>query len=126
VPITFTLELTDPKTAGQALTHFGLSPKGRRIITAQAVELNMTLYRDNVREFLNKVIPHEMAHLNQQWKNIRSGSDSIDHGYVWQSSMRAMSQVPTAKHKMDVTKAIAVYKEHKAKARKAKKEANKA
>lgn len=128
VPITYDLELVDPRVAGRACTSFDLTPSGQRRITDMWVQLNMVLFRDNVREYLNKVIPHEMAHLDQQFKDLRSGSSSADHGYVWQTSMRAMAQSPNTKVTMDTSKAIAAFKEHKAKlraaakAKKAKKE----
>lgn len=128
VPITYDLELRDPKTAGMAHTQYGMNAKGAKIIKGQFVELNMTLFRDNAREFLNVVIPHELAHLEQRWRDIRSGSHSQAHGYVWQASMRAMHQAPAVKIELDATKAIEVYKKHKAelKAKKAKEAAKEA
>lgn len=115
VPLEFDLELSSPKSAGRAITMPELNPKGGISIAWQKVALNMTLYRDNVREFLNVVLPHEMAHLKQKWDDVRNQAPSADHGYVWQIAMRAMSQVPRATHTMDTTKSFAAYKEHKAK-----------
>ena len=117
IPISFDLELKEPKCAGRAFTQTVIDERGRLKISRQWLQLNMTLLRDNVREFLNRVVIHEVAHLDQAWKDLKSGSQSADHGYVWQASMRAMNQPPVAKHQMDTTKAVAVYKEHKAKQR---------
>lgn len=121
--VTFDLELREPKTAGMAWTQRSPNERGVMVIKAQRVELNMTLYEDNVREFLNTVIPHEVAHLDQAWRDQAACSRSADHGYVWQASMRAMAQVPRAKHSMDTSKAEEVYKQHKAKIKAAKKKA---
>lgn len=114
VPLSFTLEYIEPKYAGLACSVID----GAGI--AQEIKLNMTLYRDNVREFLNEVIPHEVAHLKQRWDDHKNFTTSTAHGYVWQIAMRQMSKLPVAKHKMDVSKAGAVYKAHKEKLRKEK------
>lgn len=120
VPLSFTLELLEPKYAGLACSI--VFPEGLE----QEIKLNMTLYRDNVREFLNEVIPHEVAHLKQRWVDIQNHSSSTAHGYVWQIAMREMSKTPSPKHNMDVSKAVAVYKAHKEKLRKEKAAAKKA
>ena len=118
----FELELTKPKVAGMAWTYPDITAKGGLTIKTQKIELNMTLFRDNPREFLNSVLPHEVAHLKQRWDDVLNQAPSADHGYIWQIAMRAMNQVPKATHSMDTSKAIAVYKERKAKTRKAKKD----
>lgn len=115
LPLEFNLEHTCPKAAGMTISRKDVTPKGNFTLTSQRVALNMTLFRDNSREFLNVVIPHEVAHLKQEWDDVKSQCWSVAHGHVWQIAMRAMSQVPTAKHRMDTTKAVAAYKEHKAK-----------
>lgn len=122
VPLTleFNLEHTCPKAAGMSISREGVTPKGAMTFESQKIALNMTLYRDNPREFLNVVIPHEVAHLKQEWDDVKNQCRSVAHGYIWQIAMRAMSQVPTAKHSMDTTKAVAAYKEHKAKLKAAK------
>jgi predicted SprT family Zn-dependent metalloprotease len=120
VPLEFDLEHSRPKAAGRTVTGQTTTSKGGIAITGQKVQLNMTLYRDNEREFLNVIIPHEMAHLKQEWEDVKNQAWSIAHGYVWQIAMREMSQVPKSTHSMDTTKAIAAYKEHKAKAKQAK------
>lgn len=121
LPLEFELELTRPKAAGMAWSYPDMTPKGGLTIRTQKIELNMTIFRDNPREFLNTIIQHEVAHLKQRWDDVKNQAQSAEHGYVWQIAMRAMNQVPKNTHSMDATKAIAVYKEHKAKARKAKK-----
>ena len=118
VPITFELELEKPKYAGLATTHT-MMKKGVRAITGQEVSLNMTLFRDNVSVFLNTVVPHELAHLDQHWKDFYAQSQSQHHGWVWQNSMRAMAQIPVATHKLDTSKAEKVHREHKAAKKKA-------
>lgn len=122
VLIEFDLELSKPKAAAIASTMRGITSTGGFSITGQRLCVNMTLYRDNVHEFLNVVFQHEMAHLKQAWDDMRNQATSADHGYVWQLAMRELSQVPKATHSMDTTKALKLYKEHKAKQRKAKKE----
>lgn len=117
LPIEFELELTKPKAAGMSRTFPDVSKPGITI-KSQKIELNMTLFRDNPKEFLNVVIPHEIAHLKQQWDDVQNQATSADHGYVWQIAMRAMNQVPKAVHNMDTSKAVAAYKAHKAKHRK--------
>lgn len=114
VPLTFELELVEPKYSGRARTSFIANTKGQKVIDTQVIELNMTMYRDHAREFLNIVIPHEMAHLNQHWRDQRTASQSAEHGYVWGIAMRAMSQLPVATHTFDVTKSVTAYKAHKA------------
>lgn len=121
VPLSFTLEHIEPKYAGLACSV--PTPAGG---LEQEIKLNMTLYRDNVGEFLNEVIPHEVAHLKQRWVDLQNHSSSTAHGYVWQIAMREMSKTPTAKHSMDVSKAGAVYKAYKEKLRKEKAAAKKA
>lgn len=118
LPLEFDLELSNPKAAATAKTTVTTTAKGTMSISSQMVHVNMTLYRDNPREFLNVVFQHEVAHLKQQWDNVLNQAESAEHGYVWQIAMRAMNQVPKATHSMDTSKAVAVYKEHKAKARK--------
>lgn len=118
VPLEFDLELTKPRVAGIAVTERSVTATGTFQVSSQRVQLNMTLFRDNVHEFLNGVLPHEMAHLKQAWDDVKNQATSTDHGYVWQLAMREMSQVPKATHKMDTSKAVKVYKEHKAKKRK--------
>lgn len=120
VPLSFELELAQPKYAGLACSTAGVTEKGNLTITAQEVKLNLTLFRDNKREFLNEVIPHEMAHLKQRWADVQNMTESAPHGYVWQIAMREISKTPTAKHAMDTTKAVLVYKAHKDKERKVK------
>lgn len=123
VPLEFDLELTSPKSAARALTLRSITPSGAFTIASQRMIINMTLYRDNVREFLNVVFPHEMAHLKQNWDDVQNQASSADHGYVWQIAMRAMSQTPKSTHSMNTLKAIAVYKDHKAKLKAKQKEA---
>lgn len=125
VPMTFELELEKPKFAGTATTKHDVV-NGVNVITSQSVEINMTLYRDNVREFLNVVLQHEVAHLKQKWDDFYAAAASQSHGFVWQKAMREMAQVPVATHKMDTTKAVQVYKEHRMKLAAAKRAAKKA
>jgi predicted SprT family Zn-dependent metalloprotease len=107
VPISFELELTHPKWAGAAFS------------MPRSISLNMTLYRDNVRETLNETIPHEVAHLADFDYSQATGVESI-HGPRWQSLMTSMAKLPTKRHTMNTAKAVAVYKAHKAELKKVK------
>jgi hypothetical protein len=119
VPMTFELEFEHPKYAGLATTVTILDGHGLRIITEQHIALSMTVFRDNVQAFLNTVVPHEVAHLDQNWKDFFSQSQSQPHGYVWQGSMRAMAQLPKATIDLDYSKAEKACREHKAAKKKA-------
>lgn len=106
VEMSFELELTKPRCAGLA-------------VGAQRVEVNMTLYRDHPVDFLNWVIPHEVAHLAQT----SLAMDGGDHGPQWRRLMESMFRKTHKTHSFDTKKAVAVYEAHKA-ASKAMKAAN--
>jgi predicted SprT family Zn-dependent metalloprotease len=105
VEMTFDLELTKPRTAGIAVGN-------------QRVMVNMTLYRDHVSEFLNWVIPHEVAHLAQT--DLATGDP--EHGPKWRALMESMFRKTNKTHNFDTRKAVAVFEAHKV----AKKELRKA
>jgi len=103
VSTSFELELSKPRCAGIAIGH-------------ERIELNMTLYRDYPKEFLNEVIPHEVAHLAQTSLNMIGG----DHSPQWRKLMESMYRKARKHHTMDTKKAIAIYEEHKAASKAAK------
>lgn len=110
VPMRFDLEyesLTTARCAGRAHG-------------TMRMDLNMTIFRDNVQEILNETIPHEMGHLVQFDKFDNNGLHTSGHGVYWQEAMRTMGKDPKRYHKMDVSKAIAAFKEHRKKQAKAK------
>jgi len=96
VELSFELELSKPRTAGLA-------------IGSQRIEINMTLYRDHALDYLNWVIPHEVAHLAQVSLSMEGG----DHGPQWRKLMESMFRKTHKTHNMDTKKAIAVYEAHK-------------
>lgn len=96
VAMTFELEYTKPRTAGIA-------------VGFERIELNMTLMRDYPVDFLNWVIPHEVAHLAQTFLKLEGG----DHGPAWRRLMESMYRKTQAKHNFDTRKAVAVYEAHK-------------
>lgn len=109
IDVTFDQEHTKPKYAGSAT--------GMRMI-----QLNMTLFRDNVAEFFNVVIPHEVAHIAQvAYEQAHGVSDNYvkkGHGWLWVKMMEGMRQEPEQFHSMDTSKAKAVYEAHKSAQRK--------
>jgi SprT protein len=84
------------------------------------IDLNMTLFRENVSEILNDTIPHEIAHLVQFDKFDLKGVSTPGHGVHWQEAMRIMGKTPKKCHSFNVSNAVAAYK--KFKKEKAKKE----
>ena len=108
VELSFELEKTDPKAAGMAY-HDRLR-----------VGLNMIMYRDNVKEFLNTVIPHEVAHLAQLCHERKHRINHDGHGFVWKTMMQSMQKKPAQYHSMDTSKSIQAFKAAK-KAKKSKK-----
>lgn len=103
VPLSFDLEHQSQKlarAAGQA--HVSLR-----------IDLNMTLFRDNVQHILNETIPHEMGHLVQFNKFDTQGLHTSGHGVYWKEAMRVMGKVPHRHHTLDVSKAVAAYKINK-------------
>jgi SprT protein len=101
VEVSFELEQTDPKCAGMAY-HDRLR-----------IGLNMILFRDNVKEFLNQVIPHEVAHLAQLCYERKNNMAHNSHGIVWKSMMASMHKKPDVHHSMDTSKAVRYHKEQK-------------
>ena len=101
-----------------------------RAHSSMLMDLNMTLFRENVSHILNETIPHEMGHLVQFNKFDLKGLKTLGHGVYWKEAMRAMGKVPHQHHTLDVSSAVASYKEHKrkqkeaAKARKANRDAD--
>jgi SprT protein len=61
--------------------------------------LNWPLFQANTEDFCNRTIPHEVAHLFQ---NFLKPTDS-KHGPVWKSLMRKIGLEPTRCHSYDTT-----------------------
>lgn len=104
VPLDFDLCLEKPKSAGTASWNLQMS-------------LNMVLFRDNVEEFLNQIIPHEISHLAQfaVFHHHRNSVHTQGHGPEWCAIMKKLGKNPDKYHTMDVSKAVAYYKQHKKK-----------
>ncbi|MEP4888768.1 MAG: SprT family zinc-dependent metalloprotease [Aliiglaciecola sp.] len=65
------------------------------------IKLNNTLLNDNFDEFMQTVLPHEVAHIitYQKFNRVKP------HGVEWQTIMRKVFNLPpTVRHKMDTTK----------------------
>lgn len=101
VEVVFDLELRKPTCAGTATSRIN------------AIDLNMTMFRDNVHEFLNGTIPHEVAHLAQFLYNDKHMCNEHKHGWVWEKMMLGMKQQPLEFHSMSTQKAQEVYKAHR-------------
>jgi predicted SprT family Zn-dependent metalloprotease len=97
-----------------------------RAHSTMMIDINMTLFRENIEHILNHTIPHEMGHLVQYNKFDHKGLSTPGHGVHWQESMRIMGKTPHKYHALDVKNAIKAYKDHqKAKKAKAKAKAEK-
>lgn len=90
-----------------------LAKASGRAHATMLMDINMTLFRENVQYILNETIPHEMGHLVQFNKFDLKGVSTPGHGVHWQEAMRIMGKVPKQHHKLDVKNAVAAYKNHK-------------
>src|SRR3546814_1296313 len=74
------------------------------------VQLNSVRYQENIQDYLDDTIPHEVAHLITY---VLHGREAKAHGNEWQSLMRALGVRPDRCHSYDTTNsavAKAVYK----------------
>jgi len=68
------------------------------------LNFNAGLMVDNWDEFINQVIPHEVAHLLKDHKYGHGRGHNSAHGINWQRVMRALGVNPDRTHSMDVSK----------------------
>ena len=68
------------------------------------IRLNYVLYKENVEEYLNQVIHHELCH---HW-HFQLGTKGTAHGKEWKDLMRRMGVKPDRCHRMDTTTAETV------------------
>jgi len=69
------------------------------------LNFNSALAADNLEEYLNQVIPHEVAHLfKSHVYGPGRGRMFAAHGGYWQQIMRALGANPTRTHNMDTSK----------------------
>src|SRR3546814_372024 len=83
---------------------------GKAHMAKYHVQLNSVLYQENIQDFLEDTIPHEVAHLITY---VLHGREAKAHGNEWQSIMRALGVRPDRCHSYDTTNsavAKAVYK----------------
>ena len=77
---------------------------GTAHLQANEIRLNFALYKHNVRDFVNQVIPHEVAHIiafQHYGRSIRP------HGKEWQRIMTDVFAVkPERTHQFDVAVAV--------------------
>ena len=90
-----------------------------RAHSSMLMDINMTLFRENVQHILNDTIPHEIGHLVQFNKFDLKGVSTPGHGVHWMEAMRIMGKVPKKCHTLNVTNAVKAYKDNQ-KAKKAK------
>jgi len=91
----------------------GFTVRGTNGGTANAgtwhVNFNMGLLVDNMDEYLNQTIPHEVAHLvtfaihGQEFKRTRRGMQRVSHGKNFYAVMRTFGVKQTRCHNMDVS-----------------------
>jgi predicted SprT family Zn-dependent metalloprotease len=83
-----------------------------RAHSSMLIDINMTLFRENIQHILNDTIPHEMGHLVQFNKFDLKGVSTPGHGVHWMEAMRVMGKVPKKFHKMDTSNAVKAYKDN--------------
>jgi len=109
IPVEFDLCEERPKAGGQAHS------------MPLKIKLNMVMFIDNVREFLNQVVGHEIAHLVVYNRFNHRGLDAEGHGAEWKEVMRKLGLEPLKYHHMDVSKSLEHHKKMKVAKRKSKK-----
>lgn len=87
---------------------------GKYSIRKNIVKINLILFAENVEDYLNQTIPHEVAHAFQyhlcHLKNVTNqafyGAKKImPHGKEWKQIMRAFGKDPKRTHSYDVSNA---------------------
>jgi len=74
------------------------------------IDFNMGLIVDNMNEYLNQVVPHEIAHLivhaihGTEYKRTRGGMRRVSHGTRFYKVMREFGVDETRCHSMDTSK----------------------
>jgi len=68
------------------------------------LNFNAGLMVDNWDEYMNQVIPHEVAHLLKEHIYGRGPGRNSAHGYYWKKVMQAIGVNPDRTHAMDVSK----------------------
>lgn len=85
---------------------------GKANSAAWSVDFNMGLIVENLGEYINQVVPHEVAHLvafatnnySYEYKITRRGRIRVSHGARFYRIMRMFGVDETRCHKMDVSK----------------------
>ena len=73
---------------------------GKACYRDNEVRYNAVLLEENNDKFLNRTVPHEVAHIVTRHKY---GRNATAHGYEWKSVMRAFGLTPTRCHSYDVS-----------------------
>lgn len=68
------------------------------------LNFNAGLIPDNWAEYMNQVIPHEVAHLLKSHIYGRGRGLKSAHGLYWKQTMRALGVNPDRTHRMDTSK----------------------
>lgn len=108
VNVSFNLEETRPSCGGLAISNTNGELK---------LSFNFTMLRKNISEFLNQVIPHEIAHLVVDYKFFTKGikTEGNSHGYEWCSVMENLGKQPKVYHSMSDKESKQFYKDFKKK-----------
>jgi hypothetical protein len=102
VPMDFELHKHDPRTAGMAYW------------PVYRISLNLVMLREYPEEFLNKTIPHEVAHLAEYCMDRKMKIETKPgHNWQWSNMMKGMGQEVRVCHGMSTKKAVAAYKAYK-------------
>ena len=80
---------------------------GKYTTARHTVMVNMILFAENVQDYLNQTIPHEVAHAFQRhlYGQYRYGKRVMPHGKEWKSIMIALGKDPKRCHSYDTSNA---------------------
>lgn len=102
VPVNFDLCKTNPKYGGMAHS-----------FPSYKISYNHVLARENIEDFLNQTVPHEVAHLGAHSKFSAQGFPIDGHGPEWRELMRRFGLDPKKYHAYNVEPARAAQREYK-------------
>jgi len=80
---------------------------GKYSSATHEVKVNMVLFSENVEDYIDRTLPHEVAHAFQRhlYGHYNGYRRVMPHGVEWKRIMRAFGKTPKVTHSYDTTNA---------------------